>query len=406
MKRLARWALWVVPGMAVAAVVLGTAYAWLVPNDDELALSLAAQAEAKVGVKVTLGAVRWRMFPPALVIEDAATVQPQPITFKRLELLPRWTDLLRRRMVFDSVSIEDGVMPQMSLRELRIRPSPPGAETGEPVIATLRFRNLTWVTRHGIALEFDGHAHFDAHWRPREAKLARTGDDAATQLTLVREGDTDKWQVRIKLGGGTADGQAVLVAEKDGMLRLDGQLEPRNVEVSSALAAFKRNSIVSGKASGRTILAARGRSVAELARSLHTRTDFQMAPALLLRIDMDKAMRSFGQDRAGQTPLQSLRGRMDTQNSPAGMVVSYTAIEAKGESFNAHGQGKIANRRIDGELTVNLAGAPTALLLKVAGPLAAPRMTVPTAAMPAAALAGAGAAIGKLFGAGSKPAKP
>ena len=405
MGMLSRWTLWVVLGIAAIAVLLGIAYAWLVPNDDDLALSLAARAEAKLGVKVTLGAVHWRMFPPALVIEDAATVQPQPIRFKRLEALPRWSDLLRRRVSFDSVSIQDGVMPQLALRELRIRPAPPGSDAGQPVIATLRFSNLTWITRHGIALEFDGHANFDAHWRPREAEVVRPGVEPATQLTLAREGATDQWQVRIKLGGGTADGQVALVADKDGMLRLDGQLEPHGVEVAAALAAFKRNSIVSGKAAGRTVLAARGRNVAELARSLHTQTDFSMTPATLLRIDMDKAIRSFGRDRAGRTPLQSLKGRMDTQNTPTGMVVTYSAIRAKGETFSALGKGKIANRHIDGELTIDLAGAPTAVLVTVAGPLAAPRMTVPPAAMPAAALAGAGAALGRLMGAG-KPARP
>lgn len=405
MTRRARWTLWVVLGMAAIAVALGTAFAWLVPDDDALALRIAGEAEAKLGVKVTLGAVHWRMFPPALVIQDAATVQPQPLRFTRLEAVPKWRELFRGRLRFGSVTIDGGVMPQMSLRELRIRPAPPGAET-EPLVAQLRFRNLTWITRHGIALAFDGHAHFDGGWLPREAEMVRPGVEPVTQLTLAREGDTDKWRVRIKLGGGTADGQVGVVAGQQGKLQLTGHLEPRNVEVGSALAAFKRNSIVSGKASGRTVLSASGHGVAELARSLHTQTDFSMTPATLLRIDMDKAIRSFGKDRAGQTRLQSLSGRMDTQNTPAGMVVTYSVIRAKGESFSARGQGTIANRRIDGELTVDLVGGLAGVSLKVAGPLGAPQVTVPPAAMPAAALAGAGVAIGKLFGSGNKPAKP
>lgn len=273
-------------GTTAISAALGTSFAWLVPNHDELASRLAAEAEAKLGVKVTLGSARWRMFPPALMIENAATVQPQPIKVSRLEARPH-----------------------------------------------LRFRNLTWITRHGIALDFDGHARFDAAWRPREAELVRPGVEPATQLSLAREGDTDNWQVRIKLGGGTADGQV-------------------------------------------------------LTRSLHTRTDFSVVPATLLRIDMDKAIRTFGKDRAGQT-----------QNTPAGMVVTYSAIQAKGEAFSAQGQGTIANRRIDGELKVDLAGGLAGVSLKVTGPLGAPQVTVPPAAMLAAALAGAGVAIGKLFGA-------
>ncbi len=403
MERRARWTLWVVLGMAAIAAVLGTAFVWLVPNDDELALRLAAAAEAELGVKVTVGAVHWRMFPPALLIEDAATVQPLPIKFTRIEALPKWRELLQRRLVFDSVTVDGGVMPQMSLRELRVRPSPPGPDAAEPVVSQLRFRDVTWITRHGIPLEFDGHARFDAGWRPSEAELVRTGVESATQLSLARDGDADSWQVRIKLGGGTADGQVRLSAGKEGALRLSGELEPRDVEVAAALAAFKRKSIVSGKAMGRTTLSASGQSVGELARSLHTRTDFSVVSAALLHIDMDKAIRTYGKDRGGRTALQSLTGRMDTQNTPAGMVVTYSAIQAKGDAFSARGQGTIANRRIDGELTVDLVGGLAGVSLKVAGPLGAPQVTVPPAAMPGAALAGAGIALRKLFGTGDKP---
>ena len=47
-----------------------------------------------------------------------------------------------------------------------------------------------------------------------------------------------------------------------------------------------------------------------------------MGRSTLLRFDLDKAIRSLGQEHAGQTPLDSVTGQIDTQNTPQGMVVS------------------------------------------------------------------------------------
>ena len=400
--------------MAALAAVLGLAFALLVPSNQELAARLGAQAEAKLGVKVSVGNLQWQLLPPALVIEDLATLQPQPITFQRLVAQPRLADLLQRKLGFEHVLIEGGVLPQLSLRSLRVTPSPPGDANSLPV-EQLRFRNLTWITRHGQRLEFDGNALFDAGWRPRQAEVVRPGVQPLTHLTLVREGEADRWQVQVLLGGGTAHGQVTLKEQGDGRLQLSGQLEPRNIEVASAMAAFKRNSAVRGKASGRTVLSATGKSVAELARSLHTKTHFSMAPATLLHIDVDKAIRSAGKDRIGQTPLQSLIGQLDTQNTADGMVVRLSAIQARGESFSASGEGTIANRRIDGEVKVDLVGGLIGVPLKVTGPLNALQVSVPASALAGAAVgavvgsavlpgvgtaigASVGAAIGKLFG--------
>lgn len=415
MGRRSRWMLMGLLGLGALAGILALVLAWLIPSDEELATRIAAQAQATLGVEVTVGAVHWQLFPPAVVIEQVATVQPEPISFKRLVVQPDLRALLHKRLRLEHVLIDGGVMPQMSLRRLRVQPAPAGGDIAQPMLDQLRFRNLTWVTRHGIPLEFDGNAVFDAGWRPREVLVQRPGVKPLTQLTLAREGSADRWQVKLLLGGGTAHGQVELTTGGDGALQLAGQLEPRGVEVDNAMEAFKRNSIVRGKASGRTTLSASGRTVAELARSLHTRTNFSVASATLLRFDVDKAIRTAGTDRAGQTPLQSLTGQMDTQNTPAGIVVRYSALEAKGETFSARGEGTIADRRIDAQLTVDLVGGLIGVPLKVSGPLAAPQVTIPKTALAGAAAgaavgtvilpgigtaigAGVGAAIGKMFG--------
>lgn len=414
MKRAARWTLGVILSLTAIAAVLGGAFLRFVPDDEELASRIAAAAAQNLGVEVTVGAAHLQLWPqPELVLADVATVQPQPISLKRLVAQLRLSDLLRRRLSLRHAEVDGAVIPQLSLRALHIDPAAPRAAVPFPV-EQLLFRHVTWITRYGKELEFEGSALLDSGGEPRQAELLRPGVQPVSRLTLTRQ-DADHWQVQFQLGGGTADGQVELSSGKDGRLQLSGQLAPRNIEVASALDAFKAHSAVRGKVSGTTRLSASGDNIIQLVTSLHTRTTFSIASATLRHIDVDKAIRSFGKDYAGQTSLRGLTGQMDTQNTPEGMVVRYTGIQAKGDSFTAKGQGTIAKRHIDGELTVDLVGGLVDVPLKVSGPLDRPHVSVPmsaiageaagavvgTAVLPGigtAVGAGVGRAIGKLFG--------
>lgn len=401
--------------LAAVAAVLAVAYAKLVPSDQELVERIRAEAEARLGVEVNVGSARLSLWPqPELVIEDVATVQPQPIRITRLVAHPELLALLRQKVELADLTVEGGVLPQLSLRALRLRPAPKGRDGNALQVAQLDFRDVIWITRYDNPLEFSGSARFGPDWQLRGAEIVRPGVRPVARLDLAPEGD-DRFRVRLEVGGGTAHGQVTLKTGSDGRLALSGRLAPRNIDVASALSGFKRHSAVHGKASGQTELSASGNHVGDLARSLHTRTTFSIASATLQHIDVDKTIRSFGQDRAGQTQLLSLTGQMDTQNTADGMVVRYSGVQAQGQTFSARGQGTIANRRVDGELTVDLAGGLVGVPLKVSGPLGAPQVTVPgktlggaaagaaigTAVLPGigtAIGAGVGAAVGRLFG--------
>ena len=408
-------------GLAAVAALMAGAFLRLVPDDQELAARIAAAAEHNLGVKVTVKSAHLRLWPqPEFALAGVATVQPQPIIVQRVVARARLSDLLGSRLSFSSAEVDGAVIPLLSLRGLHVNPAAPRASVPVP-LEELRFRNVTWITRHGKELEFDGRALFDVGWQPREAELARPCVQPAFRLTLARHG-SNRWQVRTQLGGGTADGQVALANGRDGQLLLTGQLAPSDVEVNSALDAFKSHSAVLGKATGKTQLSASGENIAELVGSMHTRTTFTMQSATLLHIDVDKAIRSFGKDYAGRTRLRVLTGEMDTQNTPEGMVVRYTGIQADGESFTAKGEGTVANRHLDGELTVDLAGGLVGVPLKVSGPLGHAHVSVPvtaaasqaagavvgTAVLPGigtAVGAGVGRAIGKVLGAGAAKGK-
>lgn len=407
---------WIAIALALIAAALALVYAKLVPSDAQLLEQIRTQAETRLGVEVTVASARLKLWPhPELEIDDAQTVQPQPIRLRRLVAQASLWPLLRGKVDLREVLVDGAVLPQLSLRALRVQPAARGHEADALQLARLDFRDVVWITRHGIPLEFSGNASFGPGFQLRDADVVRPGVVPAARLLLAPAAE-DRWKVDLQVGGGSANGEVMLKAGPDGALVLSGQLAPRGIDVASALSGFKRHSALHGKASGQTTLAASGHSIADLARAFHTHTTFSVASPTLLHIDVDKAIRSFGKDRSGQTALLSLTGQMDTQNTADGMVVRYTGLQAKGQTFSASGQGTIANRQVEGELTVDLAGGLVGVPLKVSGPLDQPHVTVPASAIAGAATGAAigtavlpgigtaigasvGAAVGKLFGA-------
>lgn len=410
-----------------AVVVAGVvAVVWLIPSNEDLALRAAAIATERLGVPVTVGSLHWQVFPsPQVHVEDVTTDQPQPVQLRRLTAHPELASLLRGRVVLERLDLDGAVVPQLSLRALGqkdtagVRPiaMAVGDTTAVPV-AHVSFRDVQWISRTGIAVTYEGEADFDPQWRPRHAQLRRPGFSPATSLTLTRLDGADRWRTEILLGGGTAHGEVELKTVFDGGVHLTGQLTPQAVEVQNALAAFNRKSPVSGKASGKTTLSAQGGTVGQLAQSLHTQTIFTMAPATLVKFDLSKAIRTLGADHAGTTPIDSLSGQLDTQNTPNGMVSRFTQVKAKSGALSASGEATLAQQQIDATFAVDLIDGVVGVPLRVEGPVKEPRFSVPGGAVAGAALGtavlpGVGTAIGarvggllgKLFG-NETPAAP
>ena len=408
--------------LAVLAVVVIS----LIPSDEELARRGEAELEASLGVPVSIGAVYWQLLPsPLVVIENAATVQRQPLEVKKLTAYIDTAALWRRRLKVDRAVLQGAVVPQLSLRALARQGQTVGTDKparftiDEIPLAHFEFRDVTWISRRGNHIVYDGEVDFDASWRPRTAQLRRPEVISATDLTLTRQGQDDRWDLRANAGGGTANGQVQLESGAGGAMRLTGKLQPRGIEVYTALHAFNRRSIIAGKASGETTLSAGGATAGELAQSLHTTTSFTMGRSTLLRFDLDKAIRTVGKDHAGETPLDSINGQLDTQNTPDGMVVDFSRIKAASGALSASGKARVANSRIDAEFAVDLIKGLVGVPLKISGPLDQVKVSVPASAV-AGAVAGTavlpgigtaigariGAALGQIFGsppAGKRP---
>lgn len=413
---------WMVAGGVLLALLVAgwVALLLLLPSDEELAAKVSAELQVRLGVPVAVGSLGWRLFPvPAVVVQDVATSQTPPITIKKLTVHPSLPALLDGRLQFDRADLDGAVLPQLALRALDKGAGMALSSPDATVLGRLVFRDVSWISRRGMAVVFDGEVDFDPAWRPREAHLRRPGVSPVTDLRLTRQGQEDRWTTQIRIGGGTADGEVEIKTRDKGRLRLEGTLKPQGVEVAAAMAAFNRRSVISGEASGDTSLLADGDTVGELARSLHTRTLFNMRRATLLRFDLNKAVRSLGSDHAGQTPLDTVTGQMDTQNTPQGMVVTYSGVKATSGVLTASGQARVANRHIESEFAVDLVDGVIGVPLKVSGPFEDVKVSAPAGAIAGAAVGTAvlpgigtaigariGATLGKIFNSEPEPPKP
>jgi uncharacterized protein involved in outer membrane biogenesis len=404
-------------------VLAGAALAWWLPSDEELAARVASSASEALGVPVTVGAIEWGLLPtPHVVLLDAATRQPQPLRLRRLEVRPRLWPLLSGRVELARVVLDGGHIEQRSLQGLGTAPSGQDRpmRPGTLELGRVEFRELTWVSRTGVAAVFEGEADVEPGLRLARATVRRPGAQPAADIVITRDtaepdSAVQDFRLQVRLGGGTADGRATVEIGGEGRLRLRGRLSPRGVELQAALGTFNRRSPVRGAVSGETTLDAEGANPLVLAQQLHTRTRFTMAPATLMRFDLDRAVRSLGREHQGQTAIEELTGQLDTQNTPDGIVMRFTDLKARAGAFTATGQARLANRRVSATAAVDLVDGLVGVPVSIEGPLGSLKVTVSKAPLVGAAVGTAvlpgigtaiGAAIGRMLGGAEAPAKP
>jgi uncharacterized protein involved in outer membrane biogenesis len=371
MMRGRKWAL----GAGLVAALLAAACLVAVrslPTNEELAARIAGKITERWGVPVTIGSARWTLFPvPVVVLENLRTDQAQPITVGRIAARPSVESLLRRKLVLARVSARDAVLPSESVQAFR------GAEAvgGRVPPDHVKFRNVTWVSDDDLRVTYDGEADFDGDWRPHRAELRRPGAKPPFVLAVEREGAADRWRARIRVGGGTMNGDLELKAVADGNWHLNGTLAPRDVEVADAVRTFERRPVVSGRGSGRTLVWTEGRTPGELLRALHTRTTFRIAPATVLRFNLDKAIDTLGQEHDGETPVDELAGQLDTQNTGHGIRFAYSDLTARSGQYSAAGEATTYRRRVEASGTLRLEDG-AAVPFTISGPTAKPRVSV------------------------------
>jgi hypothetical protein len=399
-----RWGLWSLCGLAVLLVAAFVALLVWLPGDDELARRVEHEVQARTGVAVQVGAVRWRVLPtPMAEVRDVRTAQDEPITIARVAVWPRlgWGTLRDRNWGLARLEVDDAVLPRLSVRAFRSGKR--GLGDRHPVDHVV-LRRVTYVSWSGVPLAYDADIRFDAGWRPREAVVSRSDAARPTLLRLTRQGDEDRWRAHAEAGGGSGEGELTLTETAEGLITVQGSFEPRRVEVQSAIAAFKRRSPIAGLASGRTRVHAQGTSPGELGRSLRTESDLTVEQGVVLRLDIDRAVKSLGREREGQTKLDTLSGRVVTQNTgQGGMRVTYSGIQATAGGYKAEGEATVYRRHVSAKGSLDMAGGAVDVPFTVEGPTRKPDFRIAPgfyagAAVGTAILPGIGTVIGAKIG--------
>jgi hypothetical protein len=249
--------------------------------------------------------------------------------------------------------------------------------------------DITWVDEKGQRITVDAKADLGTDGYLDEASFkVVAGRFVGTHGKVKRE--HEQWPLRIDIGGGHIAGKLQMQPGKSGATQvLSGQLTTENVEVSALTAPSKP---LTGKLQAQTTLRSEFREPGQVVDMLTTQTRFTVRDAIVMGIDLAKAVETVGMNRGGITRLDSLAGQVSTQGKAAqltNLVASSGGLSATGNVAMA------ANRSLSGRVVVDLSTTRGAVgvPLAVGGTVDEPSVTLTRGAM-------AGAALGTLLAPG------
>jgi hypothetical protein len=381
----------------LVAVAMSLQY-WL--RTDDFRSRVEKEAAAALGVPLKLGRLSIDLWPLPAVAVDQVRLQTQPpLTVERVEARPVWTGLLVGRVEVSTLVVRKAVLPQASIAAIgaamqkksktvaRKQPTTPGAPIVWPRSVVLD--DITWVDEKGQRITVDAKADLGGDGYLDEASFKVVeGRFSGTHGKVKRE--HEQWPLRIDIGGGHIAGKLQMQPGKSGTTQiLSGQLTTENVEVSALTAPSKP---LTGKLQAQTTLRSEFREPGQLLDMLTTQTRFTVRDAIVMGIDLAKAVETVGLNRGGITRLDTLAGQVTSQ----GKAAQLTNLVASSGGLSATGNVAMAvNRSLSGRVVVDLSTTRGAVgvPLAVGGTVDEPSVTLTRGAM-------AGAALGTLLAPG------
>ncbi len=424
MRRPLRIALWCLLPLLLLAALLLALQRWVA--GEAFRERLAAEASDVVGAPVRAQAIGLALWPVPGVAVNGLSIQARtPLSLQRVELRPRWWDLLAGRLRVQTLVVRQAVLPEATVALLgaRARSAPASAPAdGEAIDFSLLPRELvldevSWLAADGARTTVNAELRFADDGWPAQAELAIVGGALrGTTATLRREGEATAWALDARVGGGRVRGPLTVTlpgaGAKERRVVLDGRLRTEGVEVS-ALTAPRQT--LTGRLQADTTLGARfpERVSAEaLVNALRSDTRFTVSGATLHGLDLLKAASTVGLSSGGLTELDTLAGQVSTRGKAiqlSNLVANSGLLAATGEVAISPGRALSGRVRVDVTrgATAGVVGVP----LAVGGTLDDPQVTLTRAALLGAAIGtavmpgvgtGAGANIGDRLGEGLK----
>jgi hypothetical protein len=171
---------------------------------------------------------------------------------------------------------------------------------------------VSWVDARGRTPIVDARLALTDDGLPASASVQVVrGRLAGARLQLQRQTTATRWAVQADIDGGEVTGPLTLrPAKTAGAYLPAGSLEIRDVEVSALIAPSRT---LTGRIDGRTTLRTTVTELGGLADALQTQTGFKVCSAVIHGIDLQQALQTVGLSRGGNTQLDALAGRLETQ---------------------------------------------------------------------------------------------
>jgi hypothetical protein len=377
-------------------------------------------ASEMLGVPVNLAHIELQFWPlPALQVTEL-TLQTQPaITLQQLALRPAWAQLLRGRLRLAAVRVQGLTLNQHALDKLislqkkkllaqtkqGLEPKNANEDVNLPERVDLDL--VDWLddkgkpTRLGAHLQFSPTGELDA-----AAFKVLSGQFEGAQAQIERS--DLRWSVDARLAGGSIKGWVSAQRSPDASspLEVSGELQTRQLEVGRLTTPV----VLSGVLEADTTLSARAPAWGDVAEQLQSQSRFTVRHAVVHGLDLEKAVRTVGLSRGGQTPLDVLAGQLSTH----GMALHFSQLVASSGALSATGQVRVSpSAALSGGVQVVLGastlGKTVGVPLELGGTLADPQVSLTRSAMLGAAIGtvvmpgvgtGAGASLGDRVGTG------
>jgi hypothetical protein len=377
-------------------------------------------ASEMLGVPVNLAHIELQFWPlPALQVTEL-TLQTQPaITLQQLALRPAWAQLLRGRLRLAAVRVQGLTLNQHALDKLislqkkkllaqtkqGLEPKNANEDVNLPERVDLDL--VDWLddkgkpTRLGAHLQFSSTGELDG-----AAFKVLSGQFEGAQAQIERS--DLRWSVDARLAGGSIKGwvSAQRLPDASSPLEVSGELQTRQLEVGRLTTPV----VLSGVLEADTTLSARAPAWGDVAEQLQSQSRFTVRHAVVHGLDLEKAVRTVGLSRGGQTPLDVLAGQLSTH----GMALHFSQLVASSGALSATGQVRVSpSAALSGGVQVVLGastlGKTVGVPLELGGTLADPQVSLTRSAMLGAAIGtvvmpgvgtGAGASLGDRVGTG------
>lgn len=417
MKNVLTWTL----RLALGGLVLVALLAWGVQQwlaSAGMRARVTQDASEMLGVPVNLAHIELQFWPQLALQVRELTLQTQPtITLQQLAFRPAWGQVLRGNLRLAAVSVQGLTLNQRALDKLialqkkklstQAKQGPEAKNVDEDLNLPERvdLDRVDWVDDHGKPTRLAGQLQFSPSGELDAAMLKVLGGQfEGAQAQVARSGR--RWSVLARVAGGSISGW-VSVQRAPGVaspLVLAGELQTRQL----AVGRLTQPAVLSGVLEADTTLSARAPAWGDLAEQLQTQSRFTVRQAVVHGLDLEKAVRTVGLSRGGQTTLDVLAGQLQTH----GMDLRFNQLVASSGALSATGQVRVSpSATLSGLVQVVVGpaalGKAVGVPLELGGTLTDPQVSLTRSAMLGAALGtvvmpgvgtGAGASLGDRLG--------